>query len=215
MGNHYISAGPAVSFNRTKEILERSPIWTIVCPDDETIYAWCAPADDWISLYCNRRFDSDEIERVTFCDDDGLPLPDQAKARAECVARPHGADPVKTETMGPFEWLEETLGTQFLDIYGPGPAQTSAWDDSKLTPYAELYTDDTPLAGVHDYVEKTKNMTGAEYEQFAIGEHPGYLERKQRFLDMCEKRGKSKSGEHVPNEEDVLFLDLLNLGTED
>ncbi|HEV3385488.1 MAG TPA: hypothetical protein VG097_11785 [Gemmata sp.] len=235
MGNHYISAGPRVSFNRAKEILSASPIWQIVCPDDETIYAWCAPADDWISLYCNGPLD---LERTTFCDDDGNPLPDQEKARAEYVPTPHGEDPVKTETMGPFDWLEESLQTRFLDIYGPGiKHQCESWDDSTLTPYAELHRDDTPLGRapglpehrtdesselsrwktVHDYIANTKNMSREEYERFAIGEHPGYLERKQHFLDVAEKRQeKMKEMPDVSKEDDdAFFQELLDQGKED
>lgn len=226
MGNHYISAGPAVSFNRAKEVLERSPIWTIVCPDDETIYAWCAPADDWISLYCQSPLN--DLEKVIFCDDDGTPLPDQEKARAEYVPAPHGEDPVKTETMGPFDWLEESLQTQFLDIYGPGiKHQCESWDDSTLTPYAELHRDDTSLGRkpglpehrtdessdlsrwkkVHDYIAKTKNMSREEYEQFAIGKHPGYLEKKQAFFAGMEKRRKFiESIPDVTKENDDAFF---------
>ena len=189
---------------------ERSPIWTIVCPDDETIFAWCAPADDWISLYC--RSPLDDLEKVTICDDDGTPLPDQEKARAEYVPAPHGEDPVKTESMGPFDWLEESLQTQFLDIYGPGiKHQCESWDDSTLTPYAELHRVDTPLVRVpglphwkdesselgrwqkvHDYIAKTKNMSREEYEQFAIRRTPRLPRAKTTFSCMWSKSDRRR-----------------------
>jgi hypothetical protein len=214
MPNHYISAGPAISFNRAKQLLAASPIWTVVCPDDETIWAWCAPADDWISLYCNRPFNSDELLRVTFCDEDGFPLPDQAKARAEYLPRPHGEDPVKTETVGPFEWLEETLQTQFLDIYGPRPAQSSAWDDSSLIPYAELPEHESDEGSewkkVHDYIEETKDMSRDEYERLANQENPHYQEQRQAFFAGMEKRRKFiESIPDVTKEDYDAFLEEL------
>jgi hypothetical protein len=222
-----------------------SPIWTVVFPDDETIWAWCGPANDWISLYCQGPLD--DLERTTFCDDDGNPLPDQAKARAEYVARPHGEDPVKTETMGPWIWIEETLQTQFLDIYGPGvKSQCESWDDSKLTSYHDLRagwlaelaqsTDESwktmaadltdrdcdleateELKRVSDYIAKTKDMTREEYEHFAIQEHTGYLEKKQAFFAGMEKRRMFiESIPDVTKEDDAAFSqELLDQGTED
>jgi hypothetical protein len=235
--NHYISAAPKVSFNRAKELLAKSVIWTTVCPDEATIYAWCAPANSCVILYCNDRYDPDNPPLLV--DEKGNPLEDQTY-----IPREFGEDAVKTETDAPWVWLEETLQTRFMDIYGPGGNFQCGWDDIKLTSYADLPRDElkeqlewkkvalkhnlpkheldewTPTKEwkmVHEYIANTKNMTKEEYEQFAIQENPRYLEQKQRwFAEVEEAKKDRESGEQVPKEDDdAFFLDLLDLGAED